>query len=276
MRPIRSGLRISTRGPKIGQCNICGEKARLTEDHTPPKCCGRGTPMELRNLRDKMSSADGKWEQQPRQFQAGVSFRSLCERCNTQVLGAKYDPALGEFSAQVRALASSPLTLPHALDVTIRPQAIMRSVLGHLAAQGVERYQKGPYTEPIRDYLLDSDLPLPSPLRIYYWLYPYRSTVLIRDMARIEHLGSGRGAVAFWLMKFYPLAFMVTLSESSQRLYRMDDLDRFAHLPFKEHVTVRLSLWRLIPGHWPENPQGTAAVLSGPQAMIADPLPPRR
>jgi hypothetical protein len=152
----------------------------------------------------------------------------------------------------------------------------MRSVLGHLAAQGVERYGKGPYTEPIRDYLLDSARPLPSPFRMYYWLYAYRSTVLIRDAARIERLGSGKGGVAFWLMKFYPLAFMVTLSEPPQRLYRMDDLDRFAHVPFAERLTVRLSLRALVPAPWPEHPDGTAVVLYGPQAVVADPLPPRR
>lgn len=196
--------------------------------------------MELRNLRDRISSGGEKWEL-PRRFQAGVSFRSLCRRCNTELLGAAYDPALGEFSAQVRALANSPLALPASVDVMIRPQPVMRSVLGHLAAQGVDRYQKGPYTEPIRDYLLDPSLPPPAQLRMYYWLYPYRSTVLIRDAARIEHLGSGQGSVAFWLMKFYPLAFMVTLSEPAQRLYRMEDLDRFAQVPFAQATTVRLS-----------------------------------
>lgn len=228
--------------------------------------------MELRNLRDRISVGDEKWEQ-PRRFQAGVAFRSLCRRCNTDLLGAIYDPALGEFSTQVRALADSPLSLPAAINVTIRPQAVMRSVLGHLAAQGVERYEKGIYTEPVRDYLLDSTRPLPSQLRMYYWLYLYRSTILIRDAARIEQLGSGQGGVAFWLMKFYPLAFMITLSEPAQRLYRLDNLDQFANTPFAHEVSMRLSLRPLVPGMWPEHPASTAVVLYGPQAMVANPLP---
>ena len=231
--------------------------------------------MEASSLRDKISSSEGRSEQ-PRWFQSGITYRSLCVRCNTELLGAKYDPALGEFSAQVRALANSPLALPAAIDVMIKPQPIMRSVLGHIAAQGVERYQKGPYTEPIRDYLLDADLPLPSLFRMYYWLYPFRSQVLVRDASRIERLGSGQGGTAFWLMKFYPLAFMVTLNEPPQRLYRMENLDRFANIPFTQQTSVRLSLRPLVPCRWPEYAGGPAAVLYGPQAMVADPLQPRQ
>lgn len=30
-------MRLETRGPEIGPCNICGKIAKLTEDHIPPK-----------------------------------------------------------------------------------------------------------------------------------------------------------------------------------------------------------------------------------------------
>ena len=60
--------------------------------------------MELNSLRDKISSNGEKWDK-PRHFQAGVTYRSLCKRCNSELLGSKYDPALGNFSAQVRSLA---------------------------------------------------------------------------------------------------------------------------------------------------------------------------
>jgi hypothetical protein len=267
--------RLTTRGPAVGQCNICGARGPLTNDHTPPKSCGLGTPVELQSLRSKISTSGEKWDQ-PRRFQSGVTYRSLCARCNNKLLGQTYDPALASFSAQVRALASSQLALPSTVQLSVQPQAVIRSVIGHLCAQGVERYAKGPFTEPIRDYLLDSALPLPGGLRLYYWLYPYRSQVLIRDAARIEHLGSGQGVNAFWLMKFYPLAFMVTLDEKGPHAYTLTNLDQYGRDPFALVRALPLSLRPQMPGGWPEHPESDAAILYGPQAVVGDPAPPRR
>jgi hypothetical protein len=58
---------------------------------------------------------------------------------------------------------------------------VMRSVLGHLRAMGIGRYRKGHMTEPMCDYILDRTLPLPNQIRFYYWLYPFRRRVLVRD-----------------------------------------------------------------------------------------------
>jgi len=228
--------------------------------------------MELRNLWDKIS-ADGQSRQQPRRFPAGVSYRSLCSRCNSELLGVLYDPALAEFSASVRDIGNGPPRWPNAVPVTIQPQAVMRSTLGHLCAQGVERYLKGPLTESIRDYMLDTTLPLPAGIRIYFWIYPNRSQVLIRDAVRSENLGSGGPAIAFWLMKFYPLAFMVTLTEPAGHQYNnLANMDAFRHVPFTQQGTVFLSLNPMVRLDWPENPQGEAAILYGQQAMAAEPI----
>jgi len=164
-------LRINTRGPRYGQCNICGEVSRLTEDHTPPKSCLGVGAAELHSLHDKLSADGEKWNA-PRRFQAGVSYRSLCERCNG-LLGTRYDPALAEMAVEVRSIVRSSIRLPETVSLELSPGAVMRSVIGHLAAQGVERYGKGSVlTDAIRDYIHDETRPLPPALRMYYWLYP--------------------------------------------------------------------------------------------------------
>ncbi len=46
-------MRLNTRGPQYGKCNICGEEGKLTDDHTPPKA----TPAGLLHLFGAMRGA---------------------------------------------------------------------------------------------------------------------------------------------------------------------------------------------------------------------------
>jgi len=64
-------LRLQTRGPEFGKCNICGVPSKLTDDHIPPK----GVPLVgqafLQKLTDGLGAdrnAKGK-----RLFQNGVT-----------------------------------------------------------------------------------------------------------------------------------------------------------------------------------------------------------
>lgn len=261
--------RIETRGPARGQCNICGEEARLTVDHVPPRSCRVIGNGELRSLVERLAP-DSRPPRGARQLQNGVSYRSLCTHCNTEMLGGEYDPALAEFCARVRAIAESRLELPDALTVRVRPQRVIRSLLGHMAAQGVNRYLKGPITEPLRDYLLDSTAALPEAIRVYYWLYPFRGQVLVRDAVRIR-MGSD-DPILFWLLKFSPLAFMATFDETGDAASRLTRLDPYGCEPIDTEVDVSLALRPLVHEFWPEAPDGDGAVMYGQQAHFAQPV----
>ena len=78
------------------------------------------------------------------------------------------------------------LHLPPVINVRRKPQAILRTIVGHISAQGVNRYLKGPLTEKVRDYLLDTSKPFPSGLHAYYWAYPYKPHVMFRDAAYLD------------------------------------------------------------------------------------------
>lgn len=267
MKKERHIYRINTKGPLSGPCNICGEVGPLTEDHTPPKGCGRISQMEARRLSDTLSAA-GASVSQPRRFQAGIYYRSICTRCNG-LMGNDYDPVLAQLCAQVRSVANSSLLLRPMTRLTTKPQAVMRSILGHLMAQGINRYAKGPLTEPLRDYMLNQTASLPAPIRFYYWFYPYREQVLVRDAGRLEI--AIKTSLVFWLMKFFPLAFFITFNEPNDRVYVLANLDEYGNEPFECVREIVLPIFPLVHAKWPEAPNDGSLILYGEQALSGMP-----
>lgn len=254
---------ISTRGPKYGRCNVCGESAALTEDHVPPKGCYRPTQVELQSLLLRLSNENlGK---KSRFSQNGVKYRTLCGRCNNTLLGATYDPPFIAFVNEVSKLLRTSLALPEILGITGQPQGIIRSLLGHLCSQGVDRYRKGPDTEAVRDYLLDISLSLPHPLHIYYWAYPYQSQVMVRDAAYLP-LNTGKPFV-IWFLKFFPLAFLISWGGPQLFPFHVQSMDPWRNIPFESTAHLPLRLRCIPPEFWPEAPTDFSVLVFGEQAI---------
>ena len=200
--------KFQTRGPKTGQCNICGDLGLLTEDHTPPKGSVRIKQVEMLHITSLLSAE--RAGVRGRISQNGVKFRTLCNRCNNTILGSNYDLAFNEFSQNVTSYLKSNLVLPETVNVRGKPQKIARALFGHLTAIGIDRYKKGKNTEDLKDWFLDESRPLPDYLSIHYWVYPYQTQVLIRD-GGLRNLRVQDPAV-IWLMKFFPIAFSSSFS----------------------------------------------------------------
>lgn len=266
-------LRTDIRGPKTGRCNICGQDGPLTVDHTPPKSCGGVTAAQVRTLTQQLGNGvEGK---RNTRLQTRVARRTLCERCNT-LLGHQYDPALADFCRQVRTAADAVVHLPVEFRARIRPQAVIRSVLGHMVAFEPDRYLKGAVTEPLRDYILDASRSLPDSIKVYYWFYPYQQTVHVPGAA-LGTLGvRGQGQidpVFFWLLKFYPLAFMATIDANSNPT-QVESLNFFRTATVTDEHEVLVPLAPVKPSHWPELPDndGNIAVLHGPGGAVSRPI----
>jgi hypothetical protein len=174
-------LLIETRGPKSGKCNICGAIGKLTEDHTPPKGCTKIKKVDLHHIIEHLNAAAPR--SKGRLSQNGVKYRTLCGVCNNQRLGLEYDPEFIAFVNRIADYLKTNIQLPSVMHVTAKPQRVMRSLLGHMCAQGVNRYDKGKITNPITEYFQDSSKPLPSEIKIYYWPFPYKDHVMARDCA---------------------------------------------------------------------------------------------
>ena len=259
-------LTVATRGPKHGACNICGDVGLLTEDHTPPKGWMRPTQVELQHVVRALSPhATPKVKRTV--SQNGVKYRTLCSRCNSSLLGHYYDPHLIALANKTAELLTSSLHLPPTLSIATRPQPIMRSVLGHIAAQGVDRYRKGPHTEEFRDYILDCSLPFPEFLSMYSWAYPFRSQVLVRDAGYIDF--GRQDPFLAWFIKCFPLAFLVTWDATPTFPFPVQTLDIWRDVPYDHEAELPMALRPLPPEHWPEAPTDMSAIVYGTEAVVA-------
>lgn len=256
---------LVTRGPKYGQCNICGSVGPLTEDHTPPKSCVRPTTVQLQHLAVHLDVERPK--EKAVLSQNGVKYRTLCASCNNEMLGRRYDPALATFTNSIAHYITSPIALPSHLTVRAAPQKIMRSVFGHMSAQGVNRYLKGKTTEQCRDYFLDGTLPLPDDLKIYYWLYPHQKQILVRDAAYLD-LRIGTPAM-IWLMKFFPLAFAVLWDDKNAVTLSLPELSQYRGEALNFETELPVTLRPVLHPYWPEAPSDTHVMAYGREAVFA-------
>lgn len=260
---MTSSSRLLTKGPRIGRCNICGDYGPLTEDHTPPKGCVHPTQVEMQHITAALS-------QEPSQTrgaysQNGVKYRTLCGVCNNTRLGARYDPHLISFVNAIGQVLRSQIYLPNSLTLNVRPQPVVRAILGHMAAQGVDRYEKGPLTAEFRSYLLDETLPIPGGIGVYYWAHPHRRHVMVRDAGLID-FKSGI-SYAFWLLKFFPVAFLVTWGEAATFPYPVSSFQPWREVPFEFEAEIPLVLRPRPPMKWPESPTDDTGLLYGREAM---------
>jgi len=183
------------------------------------------------------------------------------------MLGSKYDPPFIFFVNGVSDILNSRLQLPFTIHVRSQPQALMRALFGHISAQGVNRFLKGPHTEEIRDYFLNQATPLPKGFSIYYWAFPYQRYVLARD-AGYTNLQT-HTTFAFWLLKLFPIAFFIVLDRQVELPFPVQRLDQWGDRPFEFEVDLPVTLRFLPPQEWPETPTSFSAVLYGKEAIHA-------
>ncbi|PTU32407.1 hypothetical protein [Stenotrophobium rhamnosiphilum] len=251
------------RGASAGQCNICGEFGKLTEDHTPPKGCYRPTAMEVQHLHQALSA-----EPLPRKYKTnnGVRFRSLCAHCNNALLGGLYDPALIKFSTQVARLAMFQDSLPRNMAIPGQPQKIMRSIYGHLAAATVNGYGQWSGYEELSHWFLSGKGQLPAGLKLYYWFYPYKPQIIVRGFGFTPMIGSGSIFVG-WVMKFFPLAFLFVNQEEGIAL-DLPEMSVYSDLPMDAEIDLHIPLRPTTHPRWPESYVGEhGLILSGNHAM---------
>lgn len=252
---------MQTRGPLFGRCNLCENEGKLTEDHTPPKGVVRVGQLELHHITARLAV-----QTEPRkfrQFQNGVKYRTLCAKCNNN-LGSLDDPALIDFSRLVHGVMTS--EWPFSAGV-VKPQNVMRSVIGHLCAQGVDRYLKGDATEPLAAYLTNREAVLPPGIEVFWWPYPFRHQVVARDAGYLD-MKSG-SAIVTWMMKFFPLAFLVAFDRPKDVRFPVAELSEYRSYRSGELAKVNIDCLRIMPEHWPEAPTGNSAMMYGAEASFA-------
>ncbi|MBD2576384.1 hypothetical protein [Oscillatoria sp. FACHB-1406] len=186
-------------------CNICQKESLLSIDHVPPQCC---PPAKSRVTSKLLYQFIGDTSFRPRQDQNGITYKTICANCNN-LLGSKYDKALGDFSKTIESFVESHLILPDSFEVEFHPNAVMRSVLGHILAAKTET-DNIVLDEIIRPSIINPSTPIHEDIHVFYWVNPYEKTIILRDYCRLAVPGKFDKVGFFNLIKFYPVAFLVT------------------------------------------------------------------
>lgn len=248
-------MRLQTRGSVVGPCNICGTVGPLTCDHIPPKGVprvGQATLVEITAfLRSERISPENRY------FPSGVNYRSLCAHCNNTLLGARYDPELIAFTRTIDRATRDRIFLP--LEIGVRPNRLVRSVVGHLVAHGLDLHHSGDFFVDMGRYFLDESAVLPSSYRMYCWLYPYNDQFVAQCLGRMSNLGAN--FVLHSILKFYPVAFTLVTQGDIDWPWGLVRLDNTLSANLDDQVSVELPLSGLPPKRWPEAPGADGMVM---------------
>lgn len=245
------------KGDKEGYCNICGGYSRLTRDHIPPQGCVKPTTVELRTLTQYLSKPNEK----PINSQSGLNVLSICGNCNNNLLGAEYDPELIEVSKRVagilRAQRELSLVVPEKIDLSIKPQRLMRSVIGHILAGKLpipgQPPISSPFSDALRNYFLDSSSNLSDKFEVYYWVYPSNKQIVVNSLAVGSTLGEGFIAGSC-LLKFFPLAFWLVWDKPNSFPINATKISKHKLMDLDETCEIVLNLRNIPYLNYPEFP----------------------
>ena len=244
---------------KKAECNLCRTQAELTWDHVPPQGGIELSSVEMRTVLQTLSGDPEK--DKFNLSQNGVKFRTLCKGCN-EWLGRKFDPTLNDFPRHLGELVRTPLHLPPTVDVETKPHRLIRGIVGHLVAAKAE-LDDVVFDRAVRDFIFDPSLPVPDDLHIFYWIYPYPTQVVLRDVAMPKKRGDFSEFQFCHVLKYFPIAFLVSDADAYEGL---PELTRHRGAEPDDVVSLTIPL-RDAPDHlWPEAPD-KGNVLMGGQAM---------
>lgn len=225
-------------------CNLCQKKvAKLSEDHVPPK--GWMTPRHVTIESYPEGSAEDIYRLST--SHNGLKFRTLCSECNN-LLGARYDKALKDFTVNVTNVIQSPLNVFNSFPVETQPALVAKAVLGHILAAKTGECGT-PVDEKMRRYVLGKDLKLSSQIKVYYWYFPYDTAIISLDKIVYDIFEGGHAY--FSVLKYYPIAFLM-MYESSMANKSICELTTY--IKKDEYAKVRIP-FKLndIPATFPES-----------------------
>lgn len=102
-------------------------------------------------------------------------------------------------------------------------------------------------------------------MKAFYWAYPHRPHIMFRDAAYLD-IRSGR-PFAFWMLKFFPIAFMIAWDEPTPLDYFVSPFEPWRNIAFDAEVDIPIALRPVPPIYWPEAPTDHSAVMYGQEAV---------
>ena len=227
-------------------CNICCKETKgLSVDYVPPKAC---PPVSERCISKLTYQIVGDKSFSDRFSQSGVQFKTICQKCNNH-LGSKYDSQLADLSHKIQSFVETSVHLPDSFEVECFPNAVMRSVLGHILAAKTQT-DEVVIDSLIRPCILDELVSIPSDIHIFYWIYPYDKIIILRDFAMPAVRGRFNVPGLFNMLKFYPIAFLIAYKLDAYE--GLPNLDSFNNLSVTDKGKLTINLRPAKRPNWPE------------------------
>ena len=197
-------------GPSKGYCRICGAHGKLSEDHVPPKSIFNAGPLQVRSFPYQAWSQEAK---------AGMKTRSICFKCNNELLGASYDPQLVEFAFKVahdNYIRRNLLLTSGRFEYTIKTRSIAKAICGHLLSLYEPRrnlnqpidMSGADFPSKLRRFVTMDDDEIVKETNFYCWLHPYPSIFVVSFFSMMYDFGI-KEYISGSIVKFFPLSFWI-------------------------------------------------------------------
>jgi len=236
---------VKTKREKVGKCNICTKIKPLSWDHVPPKGGISLSTMEMENLFHVFTRK--KETRKIRESQNGIKFRTICKECN-EFFGVNYDTVVNDFSISVGRYLKTQIFLPPMLHHKTKPARLIRGILGHLLAAKAE-FDDVIFDQQVRDFIFDLNAAIPENIHLFYWVYPYDCTIILRDFGMPAVRGSFKDIGFFQTLKSFPVAYLVSDQLQYEKLF---ELTKYRNCGIDEEIEIPIQLNRVEHHYWPE------------------------
>jgi hypothetical protein len=240
------------RGEAEQPCNLCCQSGELSWAYVPPRGCGDEPPINIVALFGKAFTVD-----RPKaRSNEGLRYRTLCAPCAGEI--STSDRAVADLSRQLRSLVWGMSTIQDEVTVKMRPAAILRSIFAHILAARLHAAETD-LDASIRLYLRGNELD--HAIRVYCWPYPFYEAAVARNFSFVDHVNGYALAGTASVLKFFPLAFLVTNATTPMPF---DRLDSYAKLSDSDEVTYSINMRMVMESDWPERPSRMRGVRGDP------------
>jgi len=202
---------IKKKRTEIDYCNICGNFGKMTWDHVPPKAAYNWNSIKVNTVFSGMP----KENIYQKKYQNGIKFRSVCQKCNNELL-SKYDVVYVDFVQKVAGFFEKCDMSNSNVEIEVDVKLLCKGIIGHFLSAKDFYDEKCTVDVALRKYLLMDELP--QELKIYYWVYPYKTINIIRDVitANVLEQRFPKGMIS--VIAAFPIAFMITMDDDSNLL----------------------------------------------------------
>lgn len=243
---------IKIKKKEIDQCNICGEIGKMTWDHVPPKSSGNNLGIKVNTLFEGLPTETSY----QKNFQSGIKFRSLCQKCNGEIL-SRYDKAYVNFIDDVKQILNSSIILPEVVQVPVQINKVCRAICGHILAAKDFFDKSSLIDKELRKFVLDENYKIGPDYRLYFWIYPYNSIMIVRDVvvkSYTDKVPFPKGVIT--CISSFPIAFILSVEDNDKcglhnlMKYRTNNIDDIVNIPidfrssyYLESKNIRNFLW---------------------------------